>query len=212
MTDIKWPEGSTHKINGVFTKWVDGVEYSYSKDYEWFECCYSLPLDKYKSNNNYVVIERPVDTVEINWDEQPSAEHVWLELGYGYGFGGFWAVKVGDEYVIGNIKIYEHSKDILSIHQAEPTDPPYMPKVGDSCLWFSDKAKVWTHTKVIAWHESGAWLSGEGVVSVDYSYEQFRPVRTEREQFIEQAEAMRESGDEYYDLLSRMHDSGARFK
>ena len=72
MTDIKWPEGSTHKINGVFTKWVDGVEYSYSKDYEWFECCYSLPVDKYKSNNNYVVIERPIDPPYINDGSTPN--------------------------------------------------------------------------------------------------------------------------------------------
>lgn len=63
-----------------------------------------------------------------------------------------------------------------------PQNPEaYMPKVGEECLWFSDKTQVWTHTKLIAIHESSAWLEGEAVVSIDYSYEQFRPIKTERE-------------------------------
>ena len=66
MTDIKWPEGATHKIDDTFKKWVNGAEYIYSKNGNWIESCYSLPLDKYKSNNNYVVIERPIDAPYIN--------------------------------------------------------------------------------------------------------------------------------------------------
>ena len=57
--DIKWPEGATHRINGSFVKWVDGVEYDIVGG-EWVKNCNSWSLDKYKSNNNEV-IERPID-------------------------------------------------------------------------------------------------------------------------------------------------------
>ena len=208
--DIKWPEGSQAKIDSGYTKWVDGVEYNLD-DGEWVKNENSWSFDEFKKSNDFVVIERPIETVEINWDKQPSAEHVWLELGYGYGFGGFWAVKVGDEYVIGNIKIYEHSKDILSIHQAEPTDPQYMPKGGE-CEYQLEEGS-WEKCFFIGKSKDGRFVYEiHHCLLARSDLVRFRPIKTDREQFIEQAEAMRESGDEYYDLLSRMHDNGARFK
>jgi hypothetical protein len=65
MTDIKWPEGATHKIDGIFTKWVDGVEY-YLEDGEWVKNEYSWSLDEFKESDNFTIIERQIDAPYIN--------------------------------------------------------------------------------------------------------------------------------------------------
>ena len=49
------------------------------------------------------------------------------------------------------------------------------PPVGDECLWLSDKTEVWTHTRVIHYHEESAWLEGEGVVCA-YDPSRFKPI------------------------------------
>tara|TARA_R110002167_G_scaffold271300_4_gene477876 strand:- start:13699 stop:14172 length:474 start_codon:yes stop_codon:yes gene_type:complete len=61
MTDIKWPEGATHKIDDTFKKWVDGAEYFYSKENEWVKNLNSWSIDKYYKSNDFKVIERPID-------------------------------------------------------------------------------------------------------------------------------------------------------
>lgn len=42
-----------------------------------------------------------------------------------------------------------------------------MPQVDEECLWLSYRTEIWTHTKVIHYHEEFAWLEGEGVVFAD---------------------------------------------
>tara|TARA_R110002167_G_scaffold9628_1_gene44535 strand:- start:76 stop:537 length:462 start_codon:yes stop_codon:yes gene_type:complete len=153
MTDIKWPDGATHKIDGTFMKWVDGVEYFYSKDYEWFERCYSLSLDKYKSNNNYVVIERPIDA-------------------------------------------------------------PYMPQVGDWCEGYTTGAtRNWRWLSVERLKDMG---NGEFACLVDDKYlrfvDTFRPIKTDREQFIEQVMGKIRDGGHIPTILGQLYDNGARFK
>ena len=65
MTDIKWPEGSTHKINDTFTKWVDGAEYNF-KENDWVKSSNSWSLDVFKKSDSFKVIERPIDPPYIN--------------------------------------------------------------------------------------------------------------------------------------------------
>jgi hypothetical protein len=59
--DIKWPEGATHKIDGIFKKWVDGSEYFYSKGNDWVRTINRWQLVQYKMYGDYELIERPID-------------------------------------------------------------------------------------------------------------------------------------------------------
>ena len=65
MTDIKWPEGATHKINDTFTKWVHGFEYDF-KENDWVKSSNSWSLDVFKKSDSFKVIERPIDPPYIN--------------------------------------------------------------------------------------------------------------------------------------------------
>ena len=60
MTDIKWPEGAEAKIDDDFAKWVNGVEYNLD-DGEWVKNQNSWSLVKFKSSDDFKVIERPID-------------------------------------------------------------------------------------------------------------------------------------------------------
>tara|TARA_R110000850_G_scaffold193618_1_gene320338 strand:- start:87 stop:539 length:453 start_codon:yes stop_codon:yes gene_type:complete len=150
MTDIKWPDGATHKIDGDYTKWMDGVEYNLDEGH-WVKNLGSWSLDEYRLDGDFKVIDRPIDA-------------------------------------------------------------PYMPKVGEWCDYRTVQKGEYRKAFFIGYNEVGEHVLKD--VHGDFIEDNcnFRPIKTEREQFIEQAEAMRESGDEYHDLLSRMHDSGARFK
>ena len=65
MTDIKWPEGATHKIDDNYTKWVDGVEYNLYEGH-WVKNLGSWSLDEFKKFDSFKVIERPIDPPYIN--------------------------------------------------------------------------------------------------------------------------------------------------
>ncbi len=64
-----------------------------------------------------------------------------------------------------------------------------LPPVGVECEWLSYNTGVWHQTKVKAYDNDGqAWLEGEGIVSVlDFGINRFRPIKSEREKFIEVA-------------------------
>jgi hypothetical protein len=143
MTDIKWPEGATHKIDDIFKKWVDGSEYFYSKDNGWARTINRWQLAQYKmyGYGDYEVIERPIETVDP-------------------------------------IEIKEVGK---------PIDPPYVPKVGEWCEGHTtDAALNWRWLSVERLKDMG---NGEFACLVDDKYlrfvDTFRPIKTEREKFIE---------------------------
>jgi hypothetical protein len=64
MTDIKWPEGSTHKINNTFTKWIDGFEYRF-RGGSWYEHDITFSLNEYIQMGSYEIITRPVDALYV---------------------------------------------------------------------------------------------------------------------------------------------------
>lgn len=60
-TEEQWPEDATHKINGVYVKWIDGVEYNTdSESHTWDRRANSWSLDEYHLNKCRV-IERPAE-------------------------------------------------------------------------------------------------------------------------------------------------------
>ena len=166
MTEIKWPEGAEVKINGLFKKWIDGVEYNF-KENEWVKSLNSWSLDTFKKFGNFKVIERPIETVDP-------------------------------------IEIKEVSK---------PIEPPYMPKVGDWCEWLRSTDHDWIKARIRA-------EIGDNDVVIQFGDNKvivrnpanFRPIKTDREQFIEKA---RESDGGTYsivEIFGKLYDSGARFK
>jgi hypothetical protein len=147
MTDIKWPEGATHKIESFFKKWIDGVEYNFEEN-EWVKSLNSWSLDTFKKFGNFKVIERPID-------------------------------------------------------------PPYMPEVGE---WFT--AASGDEYMLIGKTNYGHFVAEtrQTVLSVFSSLGGARPIKTDREQFIEKA---RESDGGTYsivEIFGKLYDSGARFK
>ena len=83
MTDIKWPDGATHKIERFFKKWIDGVEYNFEEN-EWVKSLNSWSLDTFKKFGNFKVIERPIDPPYMpkvgEWCEWlRSTDHDWIK-------------------------------------------------------------------------------------------------------------------------------------
>lgn len=96
-------------------------------------------------------------------------------------------------------------------------DKTWMPEVGQECEWLSYRTEVWTITKLIAYDGNGqAWLEGEGVVSVDEGVvKRFRPIKTEREKFIETATSiygMGEHDKQFVDHFSKVLFDSGKFK
>lgn len=55
----EWPEGATHKINGSFVKWIDGLEYLFVNG-TWHISINPWSLDAYLMADSFDVTERPV--------------------------------------------------------------------------------------------------------------------------------------------------------
>jgi hypothetical protein len=107
MTDIKWPEGATHKINDTFTKWVDGVEYSL-KDGEWVENSDSWSLDKFKKFGSFELIERPIDPPYVpkvgEWCEPGGVGARYFYVGVNKDGGHLFEDASGDYIPIGSLE------------------------------------------------------------------------------------------------------------
>jgi hypothetical protein len=104
--------------------------------------------------------------------------------------------------------------DIWKLLAKRPEPEQWKPEVGVECLWFSPNANCWTHTKVIAYNDSmtSAWLEGEGVVAVNSSYSQFRPKKTQREEFVEEAKSRIKNMDaDDIIFAGKLYDAGCRF-
>tara|TARA_R110000782_G_scaffold147178_2_gene239970 strand:+ start:409 stop:720 length:312 start_codon:yes stop_codon:yes gene_type:complete len=59
MNIEEWPVGATHKINEVFTKWVNGVEYDFS-DGAWYKATMGWSLSHYLRLPHFNIIECPI--------------------------------------------------------------------------------------------------------------------------------------------------------
>jgi hypothetical protein len=205
---IKWPEGAEAKINGHYTKWVDGNEYNL-KHGEWVKSCNSWSLDKFKESDDFEVIERPIEAVQIKWPEGAEVKidgyyTKWVD-GNEYNLeDGEWV----KSYTSWSLDEYHKSDDFEVIER--PIEPPYMPEVGEWCETVSAVARYF----YVGVNKDGGHLfeNASGVYIPIGSLEGFRPVKTERDKFIEKA---RESDGGSYSMAAifgSLYDSGARFK
>ena len=58
--EIKWPDGATYRIDGIFRKWVDGFGYNLEGEC-WVKNKNSWSPDRYCKSYGFKVIERPID-------------------------------------------------------------------------------------------------------------------------------------------------------
>lgn len=221
MTDIEWPEGATHRINGIFTKWIHGVEFSYLDDRdEWYkDDMHGSDLDYYRSKG-VVIIERPkepeVKEPVINWGDRPSADHViliesnmatatrhWVKKGVGY-----WANTAGLTWSI------REEGTHYTIHYPPPPSEepePYKPEVGDTIeALMTDK---WVKAKVYGAGEFGGCLAKpEGYWYDEFASDRIRPIKSEREEFIEKAVLCHiHNCKDSRAIAAMLYDNGARF-
>lgn len=56
----EWPESATHKIEGIYTKWIGKDEYSWMNK-EWKFQFSSFGLSYYVDSDGFEIIERPID-------------------------------------------------------------------------------------------------------------------------------------------------------
>ncbi len=216
MSDIEWPEGATHRIanNWVktkkpwFAKWDDGVEFYY-EDSCWCEEPRNWPLKKYTNNVGFGVTERPKEPEAkepvINWDEQPTPEHCWAEDlndDKDPDFEG-WCKKCHDgSWRMDNaFSVWAQnaeSKGNVKIHR-KPETEPYKPEVGE---WFiaSGGAKM-AFVGIDSGNAYVCEIDGGGLTRL-CDFIGCRPIKSEREQFIEKFHGM-DAG--------QMYDNGARF-
>tara|TARA_R110002110_G_scaffold415850_1_gene658009 strand:+ start:28744 stop:29202 length:459 start_codon:yes stop_codon:yes gene_type:complete len=61
MNIEEWPEGASHKIEGIYTKWIGEDEYSWMNK-GWEKQFSGFRLSYYVGCNSFEIIERPVDT------------------------------------------------------------------------------------------------------------------------------------------------------
>jgi len=55
-----WPNNSTYWVDGVFKKWVDGKEYTWSPELrEWLREDMNWHIGRYRKNGGYSIIPRP---------------------------------------------------------------------------------------------------------------------------------------------------------
>ena len=78
--------------------------------------------------------------------------------------------------------------------------------LNEDLLWFSHRTNLYTHTKVIHYHEESVWLEGEGVVSFNRNH--FKPIKTPEQVEKERAvkHAMRLLGLKEADNVSTVRE------
>ncbi len=207
MTDIEWPEGATHRIDGDFKKWNDGIEF----DLTWEKADTSWSLERYKeSPHTLEIIERLKEPV-INWDEQPTPEHVlmvdshlktkhWVKMGIGCWMndtGLTWSLKT--------------EGTLYSIHTKPPASKetePYKPEVGE---WFisSGGAKM-AFVGIDSGNAYVCEIDGGGLTRL-YDFAGCHPIKSEREQFIEKSLNINGAPKDWGEMFGMLYDNGARF-
>tara|TARA_R110002110_G_scaffold415850_1_gene658007 strand:+ start:28089 stop:28529 length:441 start_codon:yes stop_codon:yes gene_type:complete len=89
MNIKEWPEGATHKIEGIYTKWVGGTEYSWMNK-KWEKQYSGFLLSYYVDDNCFEIIERP-----LNAPYMPKVD-------------GWFTAANGDEYMLIGKTSYGH--------------------------------------------------------------------------------------------------------
>jgi len=102
----QWPEGATHKIEGIYTKWVGEDEYSFKNDY-WVMEDEPQTIGAYWESS-FEVIERPTEPAQY----MPEVGE-WCEVEI---FGGGWK-KARLEYKGKSIMVLEVGghEDVFSV-------------------------------------------------------------------------------------------------
>lgn len=157
---------------------------------------------------------KPAATIGINWDEQPTDKHCWLEA-----IGDVHSEESGWYILNGSIwKHIEHTGwnvagegEAFTVHR-KPIEP-YKPAVGEWCEWRTNSMN-WCEAFYIGVNDSGHKVFNnrdDKMFFVPNGVGLFRPIKTEREQFIEKSVELAGGAEESV-RYGIQYDNGARFK
>lgn len=194
-----WPEGASHYIDGDFTKWIEGDEYCWAeKAKEWVAEFPSWSLEEY-IKKEYEIIPRPT-----------KADKDWLQVNSKVMTpkGAATVNKITeDDGVFTTLGNYCRSE--LSPNKA------FVPEVGVECELELSSGKA---IKIIP-----KYISEDFIVFFDvennkerceYAYGKFRPIKYEREKFVETGIEINKSlgmGATEKSMFEALYDSG-KFK
>ena len=144
--------------------------------------------------------------MNIDWTRQPGPEFKALE----YKRVIYWVIETGTGYMDGDVFFTgEH----CTIHH-KPEPAVYMPEVGEWCEYL-DCNDNWNKCFYVGVDDTGKNVfSTKGDIWSDGDKSGFRPIKTEREQFVEQAKAIfkGENRSAHTVVAGVLYDNGARFK
>ena len=107
----------------------------------------------------------------------------------------------------------ECGHDLDYTTQGKPKAKPYQPEVGDTCEGLRARVNKYMKCEILA-HKNGMYaVSFKDMEELQWCCD-FRPIKTERELFIEQAKAIfkGENRSAHTVVAGVLYDNGARFK
>lgn len=212
MSDIEWPEGATHGIDGKIVKWVDGIEFNFERG-AWERPLLNWSLARY-IKEDAKIIERPKELEAkepvINWDEQPTLEHSAIVSNI-HDNAVLWMRHIGGgSYQHDDGRIYQDSR-MFTVYE-KPETEPYKPEVGDNISLISkDKNidSIW-EAKFIASTDYSVFVVLPTLQEKLYRLEVFsiEPLKSERDQVIERALSIYNCGKYSLDMAEALYDKG----
>jgi hypothetical protein len=149
--------------------------------------------------------------MNIDWTQQPGLKYVWLEISYmdSKDEAG-WFLELDDHYKKGSVKFSKAAKGIKAHHK--PTATPYQSEVGVWCEYL-DCNDNWNKCFYVGVDDTGKNVfSTKGDIWSDGDKSGFRPIKTEREQFIQQCiDIAGRSGLIPEEAFGKLYSNGARF-
>ena len=156
--------------------------------------------------------------IDINWDEQPTDKHCWLEAVKDiHNDESGWYILKGDEWVHERKGMWHEQTEGGSFTVHRKPIEPYKPVVGERCEYKHFDSSLSHNDTWQACFYIGKDEGGENIFRSKLDGELycddtiFRPIKTEREQFIEKSVELAGGAEEWV-RYGIQYDNGARFK
>lgn len=166
-----WPEGSTHHVDGFFTKWEERVYTWYTQTCQWLPESANWSLEEYEGNGSEIIL-RPTkeDKDWLQVDKEVMTPK-----------GAATVNKITeDDGVFTTLGNYCRS-------ELNPTKA-FVPEVGEWCEVESDSRGVWLEAMYVGVDSVGSHVfdvDKRHLWRIDSVSKLVRPIKSEREKFIE---------------------------
>ena len=205
LTDLNnWPDGAEAYVCSVFTKWVDGDEYSFER-MGWYKEKCSSSLEKYK-DHGYKITMRPQESDKLKEGEKRMENYVKKYKGHDVPEGAthvsdfpvpqpieFYRV-AGGEYQYFNTGFVNPSWRKSAFNEPNkweielPEEPKteWVPVIGKGCEMLNDKGQ-WVVVHIFAEYDGFIHGWNKERVTPYYSNDlsEFRPLKSKTEQELD---------------------------